>query len=194
VAMPAASRCSERIASRVEEERIGIVEKTDEQLCATTSKYEEKRELGNSRSDSCQFMLVIHRRLTANRNYPFVRLFPLRPNHLPLLLLFADIHFPTSRSSADSRDLPQICSPGLSDVIGFKQYIIHRRQTDDEYRIVFQSNSRRRPSYDSMGVVTIRTPAVGAQPQGPVARWQLWPPHLPRPFSTPITVVVLGTH
>lgn len=93
---------------------------------------EEKRELGNSRSDSCQFMLVIHRRLTANRNYPFVRLFPLRPNHLPLLLLFAVIHFPTSRSSADYRDLPQICSPGLSDVIGFKQYIIHRRQTDDE--------------------------------------------------------------
>jgi hypothetical protein len=38
VAIPAASRCSERTASRVEEERIGIVEKTDEQLCATTSK------------------------------------------------------------------------------------------------------------------------------------------------------------
>lgn len=111
VAMPAASRCSERIASRVEEERIGIVEKTDEQLCATTSKYEEKRELGNSRSDSCQFMLVIHRRLTANHIYRFVRLFPLRPNQLPLLLLFAVIHLPTSRSSADYRDLPQMCSP-----------------------------------------------------------------------------------
>ena len=42
VAMPAASRCRERTASRVEEDRIGIVEETDEQRCTTTRQVEEK--------------------------------------------------------------------------------------------------------------------------------------------------------
>lgn len=118
VAIPAASRCSERIASRVEEERIGIVEKTDEQLCATTSKFEEKRELGNSRSDIYQFMLVIHGSLTANHSYSFVRL----RNYLPLLIVFAVIFYPKAALPPAGQELapgmfpgPTLINPGPSD-------------------------------------------------------------------------------
>jgi len=42
VAIPAASRCSERMASRVEEDRIGIVEGTDEQRFTTNKQVEGK--------------------------------------------------------------------------------------------------------------------------------------------------------